>query len=71
MVTMLVRPLMGVKDPSKIQNRQVAKLRIVLIPIVILILFIITVDKTLILGLPQNKIAVPLDILRVYRLYLC
>ena len=31
---------------------------------------IINVGKTLILGLPQNKMATPLDILHFYRLYL-
>ena len=35
MMAMLIGPLMGVKDPGKVRNSRVAKLRIVLIPILI------------------------------------
>ena len=48
-MAMLVGPLMGVKDPGKVQNWRVAKSLIVLIPILILINH---VGRTLLLGLP-------------------
>ena len=35
-ISMLVGPLMGIKDPGKVRNQRVAKSRIVLIPFLIL-----------------------------------
>ena len=63
-MAMLVGPLLGVKDPSKVRNGRVALWQIVLVPI------INNVGRMLLLGLPRKQDGRPLDILRFYRLYM-
>ena len=50
-MAMLVGPLMGIKDPSKVRSQQVAKSQVVLI---------INVGRTLILGLPRKRNGCPI-----------
>ena len=57
-MTKLAGQLMGVNDAGKVPNRSVAKSKIVFL------LPINNVGRTLLLGLPPNKMAAPLDILR-------
>ena len=59
---MVVGALMDVKDAGKVRNRRVTKSRIFCV--------INNVGRALLLGLHENKMAAPLDILRFYRLYL-